>query len=478
MCGNCSVIQSKVLLTVKYPSLRPLLTLTLLAMFFLGFATQVSAFGEARITAAQICQIQIVSVNFPTSVTSAENVEVKSQLSVTCKTSTRDIAGTVDIVSEANQTLSNEASIHVGTVPGPQKTVNFTVTNTVKAPTTVGLWKVKLSANLYIDTLIVGSAEKPLQMQVGQLPTQTSTSTSSRTTILSTATTTSTSQQAGGLPIGTLGLVLVVVAVAVVGGLAVFMKRKKSPETKLEAPQERVREEAPKTRPSPPKPDEKSISTGYQDLDSVLEGGLPVGYAVLILSPPCDEKDLLLRRIVESGLKSGRKVFFVSRDLGKVQDLAAQNPNGFFVFSPQVDKTAPPQPNIFAIANVQNLSDINIALGKAIETLGKGETNKIMVLDLLSDVLLENKALTTRKWLSDSILKRKAEGFTILGILNPEVASKQDSHTIIEIFDGIIEIYEKELRERARRFLIVKKMFGRRYSENELMLDKNKLFGP
>jgi KaiC/GvpD/RAD55 family RecA-like ATPase len=56
------------------------------------------------------------------------------------------------------------------------------------------------------------------------------------------------------------------------------------------------------------------------------------------------------------------------------------------------------------------------------------------------------------------------------------VASKQDSQTIIEIFDGIIEIYEKELRERARRFLIVKKMFGRRYEETELMLDKNKLF--
>jgi len=71
-------------------------------------------------------------------------------------------------------------------------------------------------------------------------------------------------------------------------------------------------------------------------------------------------------------------------------------------------------------------------------------------------VLPENKALTPRKWLADSILKRKAEGFTILGILNPEVASKQDSQTFIEIFDGIIEIYEKELRERARRFLMTR----------------------
>lgn len=85
-------------------------------------------------------------------------------------------------------------------------------------------------------------------------------------------------------------------------------------------------------------------------------------------------------------------------------------------------------------------------------------------------------SLTTRKWLDDLIAKRKAEGFTILGALNPLIASEQESQTIIDLFDGIIEIYEKELRERSRRFLIVKKMYGRKYIETELMLDKDKLF--
>ena len=42
--------------------------------------------------------------------------------------------------------------------------------------------------------------------------------------------------------------------------------------------------------------------------------------------------------------------------------------------------------------------------------------------------------------------------------------------------NGIIEIYEKELRERARRFFVVKKMYARRYSQNEVMLDIDKLF--
>jgi hypothetical protein len=46
----------------------------------------------------------------------------------------------------------------------------------------------------------------------------------------------------------------------------------------------------------------------------------------------------------------------------------------------------------------------------------------------------------------------------------------------MDSFDGVIEIYEKELKERSRRFLTIKKMYGLRYSETELMLDKNKLY--
>jgi len=146
------------------------------------------------------------------------------------------------------------------------------------------------------------------------------------------------------------------------------------------------------------------------------------------------------------------------------------------VFSPQADKITPPSANVFKIQSVQNLSDVNISFAKAVETLPKTGPGRLIIIDLLSDVLLEHKALVTRKWLDDFIGKRKGEGFTILGVLNPMISSKQDTQTIMDLFDGIIEIYERELRERARRFLIVKKMYGRRYVETELMLDKDKLY--
>jgi KaiC/GvpD/RAD55 family RecA-like ATPase len=44
------------------------------------------------------------------------------------------------------------------------------------------------------------------------------------------------------------------------------------------------------------------------------------------------------------------------------------------------------------------------------------------------------------------------------------------------LLDGVMEIYERELKERARRFLIVKKMYGRKYVDTELMLDRDRLY--
>ena len=61
----------------------------------------------------------------------------------------------------------------------------------------------------------------------------------------------------------------------------------------------------------------------------------------------------------------------------------------------------------------------------------------------------------------DFISKRKANGFTILATLDPSIAPKEDVGTTIGVFDGVIEIYERSLQERSRRFLIVKKMYGR-----------------
>ena len=66
-------------------------------------------------------------------------------------------------------------------------------------------------------------------------------------------------------------------------------------------------------------------------------------------------------------------------------------------------------------------------------------------------------------------------GFTTLATLNPLVGTKEDNQMVIDFFDGVIEIFERELKERSRRFLIVKKMYGRRCTGRRFKMNSCRL---
>jgi KaiC/GvpD/RAD55 family RecA-like ATPase len=225
-----------------------------------------------------------------------------------------------------------------------------------------------------------------------------------------------------------------------------------------------------------PEQQDSSISTGYPQLDTALRGGLPLGYAIIFVSPPFDERDMLLARMIRSYLSKGYSVFFVSRDLSRTRDLANKYTRNFYAFNPQADKIPGDKANIFKIQGVQNLNDVNISLGKAMESTISKSTNRVLIIDLLSDILLEHKALTTRKWLDDFVAKRKAENYTVLGTLNPLIVSDQERQTIIDLFDGVIEIFEKEHAERPKRYLVVRKMYARKYTDAAIELDRDRLY--
>jgi KaiC/GvpD/RAD55 family RecA-like ATPase len=443
---------------------------------------------------AQNCEINVTKVESPTRIEPGKDFQLTTHFTITCSSSKLSITpqdkGLI-IVRDLNSGKNvTHTSFDITVYLGGNKTLsaNFTAPSTVTAPLTSGMWSIEVDVAVYSSGQVVALGSTSLQLPIGQV-TQPVTTASTSSSVRSTASSTSSTEASTEAPatgnamsIGTLGPIVVLVIIAVVASV-VMLYRKKKPSvrgvsTKLEPKQEVIQEAKSKaavsTRPQPTT-EPNSISTGYADLDAILAGGLPLGYAILTVSPPCDERDLLLQRIIESGLATDYSIYFISRDLGRTQSLASRYPKNFYVFSPQADRVTGHYPNLFKIFGVQNLNELNFTLMKAIEPIPKA-TKKIIILDILSDVLLEHRALTTRKWLDEFIAKRKAEGFTILGTINPLIASEQETQTIIDLFDGIIEIYEKELRERSRRFLIVKKMYGRKYVETELMLDKDKLF--
>lgn len=69
----------------------------------------------------------------------------------------------------------------------------------------------------------------------------------------------------------------------------------------------------------------------------------------------------------------------------------------------------------------------------------------------------------------------RSRGFTSLAIMNPQMHSPEEVQAILGLFEGEINIYEKETERGLEKFLKVKKMYNQRYLENELSLRKDRL---
>jgi uncharacterized repeat protein (TIGR01451 family) len=219
------------------------------------------------------------------------------------------------------------------------------------------------------------------------------------------------------------------------------------------------------------------ISTGYKDLDNLLLGGIPENYAVILTSPSCDEKDLLIKRFLEMA-RDGEMTFYVTMDMSGVKALLKESVSNFYLFvcNPKADKIIKSLPNIFKLKGVENLTDISIALNKAFRRLDTSNGGpRRACIEIISDVLLQHHTVQTRRWLIDLIPELKSRGFATLAVMNPQMHSSQEVHAILGLFDGEINIYEKESEKGLEKFLKVKKMYNQRYLESELPLRKERL---
>lgn len=210
----------------------------------------------------------------------------------------------------------------------------------------------------------------------------------------------------------------------------------------------------------------------------MLFGGIPENYAVILTSPSCDEKDLLVRRFLETGAKKGQITFYLTTEASGVRALTEESQSNFYLFvcNPQADTIIRSSPNISKLKGVENLTDISIALSSAFRRVDTSITGpKRACIEIISDVLLQHGAVQTRRWLTGLIPQLKAKGFTTLAVMNPQMHSPQEVHAILGLFEGETNIYEKESEKGLEKFLKIRKMYNQRYLESKLPLRKEKL---
>lgn len=216
------------------------------------------------------------------------------------------------------------------------------------------------------------------------------------------------------------------------------------------------------------------VSTGYGKLDSILFGGIPKNYAVILTSISCDERDMLIEKFLEEGAKQGEITIYVTIEASGVKTLAEDFKSNFYLFlcNPQADTMIKNLPNVFKLKGVENLTEINIALMSALRKLESslGGPRRACI-EIISDVLLQHHAIQTRRWLTSLIPDLKSKGFTTLAIMNPYMHRPQEVQAILDMFEGEISIYERD----SAKFLKIKKLYNERYLDSELPLKKQKL---
>ena len=215
------------------------------------------------------------------------------------------------------------------------------------------------------------------------------------------------------------------------------------------------------------------ISSGTLAFDQLLLGGLPENYAVALAAPSSDERALLIKRFLEAGAEAGQTTFYVSALATNTTAMIKEESSNFYLIlcNSQADTMVQNAPNISKLKGVENLTDVDIALTKAFRTLGpSGDAPKRICIDILSDVLLQHHAVTTRKWLSSLLPTLKSKGFSILAIIDPGMHPAEETQAVIGLFDGEISLYEKETHKGPVRFLKIRKMTGQKYSKEELPL--------
>jgi len=215
------------------------------------------------------------------------------------------------------------------------------------------------------------------------------------------------------------------------------------------------------------------IKTGYRNLDNLLLGGIPESYAVILTSPSCDERDLLIEKFLETGAKRGEVTFYVTINPIEMKTLTEEFQSHFYLFicNPQTDAITKSFLNVFELRGVENLTNINIVLSSAYRTLdGSMKGPRRVCIEIIPDVLLQHGAVQTRRWLNALIPELRSKGFTTLAVMDPMMHPRQEVRAILGLFEGEINIYKKGLI----RFLKIKKMRSREYSKSELPLQEEK----
>ena len=202
------------------------------------------------------------------------------------------------------------------------------------------------------------------------------------------------------------------------------------------------------------------VPSGFGKLDEALQGGFISGSMIVLNAPASDEVPILLANF----LQCERPSLLICRNVSSAQGVAQSDGVTSLVCS---DKPVSPARGILPGKGIENLTDLNLQINEA---LGSVQPKRV-ALDILSDILLRHHALQTRKWLNELLERLRSRGITTLGVLNPYMHAREETQAVVDLFDGNIEVLEREIDGRLEKFIGIKWAHGVEVSQREFPLE-------
>ncbi len=212
------------------------------------------------------------------------------------------------------------------------------------------------------------------------------------------------------------------------------------------------------------------ISTGTEEIDTLLFGGIPEGYAVVLTAPPSDERDYLIRNFLEAGVKEEQTSFYVTTEAVGIESLLEKP--GFYLFlcnpKPKID--VQDLPNVFKLRSKTDINNLNMALARESRGLQREGTLRRLCIEIVSDVLLRLGPEVARRWLSELIIDLGSKGFTILAVFDSSMHPVDQANAIINLFDGEINLTQTGVPPDCKKSVLIKKLRNQDYIKNPICL--------
>jgi KaiC/GvpD/RAD55 family RecA-like ATPase len=214
---------------------------------------------------------------------------------------------------------------------------------------------------------------------------------------------------------------------------------------------------------------EDRVTTGTEELDSLLLGGIPNEYSVVLSGSPCDERDLLIKNFLNVGSKE-EVTFYVATEITGLEALLENPKFHLFLCNPKPKTKIPDLPNVYKLQGKADITNLGIALTKAIRNIDQSLTRKRICVEILSDSLMTHGPKTTREWISGLITDLGGKGFTMLAVIDPTMHSSEQANAVINLFDGEISILQSDDPLDCKKSLLVKKLRNQDYIKNPICL--------